>query len=268
MFRINFNLKEADKIIPWGSGKSPVLHWFGLTDGLLWINVNESVIYEYSDTAVAVYDGCSRYNEYQLARFLEDFSEIFINIRESVPLELYEAAERFFKITDGWKSMYIDKPDEIFDNFYDNKYCPITEWLDLRTINSGHLIGGPNIRFIRCGDMLKIIWDGRYMLENGDSLWKYPCGAYEMKYDDFASEANRFFTAFFEAMDRQVRFSCEKDWGTVQLDKKRLAEENIQRRLCFEQCLSYLEDDVQTSDWDSILSLFADMCNETGGVCR
>ena len=43
--KINFQLQELDKVMPWGTN----MHWFGLTDGLLWINVGEQTIYEYNE---------------------------------------------------------------------------------------------------------------------------------------------------------------------------------------------------------------------------
>lgn len=37
-FKINFQLQETDKIFPWGYDQD-YMSWFGLTDGLLWIDV-------------------------------------------------------------------------------------------------------------------------------------------------------------------------------------------------------------------------------------
>ena len=48
MFRINYILKKPNTIGPWGETEKH-LHWYGLTDGLLWINAGDSVIYEYAE---------------------------------------------------------------------------------------------------------------------------------------------------------------------------------------------------------------------------
>lgn len=37
-FKINFELKNTDDIVPWGENRNH-LHWFGLTDGTLYIQV-------------------------------------------------------------------------------------------------------------------------------------------------------------------------------------------------------------------------------------
>lgn len=54
--------------------------------------------------------------------------------------------------------MYIDQPDEVFDQFMETDYIGV-KWFDDRIMDSGHLIGGPLIGFFRSGDKLKIIWD-------------------------------------------------------------------------------------------------------------
>ena len=72
-FKINFQLQELDKVMPFGER----LHWFALTDGLLWIDAGTQTIYEYSEAAQAYFGSDIKYNDYQIARFLEDFFGIF-----------------------------------------------------------------------------------------------------------------------------------------------------------------------------------------------
>ena len=62
-FKFNFQLKELDKIQPFGDDADRSLHWFGLTDGFCWINAGTQNIYEYSEEADAFFDGCGRYND-------------------------------------------------------------------------------------------------------------------------------------------------------------------------------------------------------------
>ncbi|MDE5590379.1 MAG: hypothetical protein K2J60_14770, partial [Acetatifactor sp.] len=45
--KINFQLKELDKVKPFGEDADRSLHWFGLTDGFLWINAGTQTLYEY-----------------------------------------------------------------------------------------------------------------------------------------------------------------------------------------------------------------------------
>lgn len=259
-FKINFQLQEIDKIIPWGTNRD-YLSWFGLTDGLLWINAGNDVIYEYSQAA-REYWKCDdlKFNDYQLSRFLEDLSEIFYFIREPVPEFLYRNIGEFIELTNNWKEQHFDEPDDLFDKFYYDEYATLTEWFFNRILNSGHLIGGPLIGCFRYKDMIKIYWNSDYILDNGKSIWTSPNGIFELKYNDFVDEAERFFNSFFISMDEQVELSVLKDWGKVELDKDGLIKENNERKLVFKQKLSLLHCQTDTfTDWSSIESLFKKM---------
>ena len=95
---INFKLKEIHKIEPFGQEPELSLSWFGLTDGDLWLNFGDETIYEYSKEALKYFgDKPTPYNDYYIARFIEDFTEIFSQISESIPLELYNLTSNLKK---------------------------------------------------------------------------------------------------------------------------------------------------------------------------
>ncbi len=50
-FKINFKLQAPEKIKPFGKKPNYSLRWFGLTDGLLWIEVGAQTLYEYGEHA-------------------------------------------------------------------------------------------------------------------------------------------------------------------------------------------------------------------------
>ena len=265
-FKINFRLKELEEVLLWGEEPHQSIHWFGLTDGLLWIDVGEQTIYEYSEEAQRYFVERHPYNDYQLARFLEDFSNLFRYIGESVPSDLYDAITDFSfknKINQWW-DMYIDQPDEMFNQFMETDYIGV-KWFDDRIMDSGYLIGGPLIGFFRSGDKLKIIWDSTYKLENGCNMWKSPCGAIVISYKMFVGEVTRFFHAFYTAMDRQVENAVSKDWGNVSLDKGQLVNENIERKEGFDQMISFLSRTPFHTNWDSVKQAYIKMLSEVGG---
>lgn len=262
-FGINFKLREIGDIVPFGEDRD-YLSWFVLTDSDLWITVGDQTIYEYSDAACKFWNCDIRYNDYQLSRFLEDFSEIFGAVSESIPKEYYDIISEFPTLFDKWKEFHIDEDDDIFDEFYDEEYYPLTEWFFDRAFDSGHLVGGPYIGCFRCGDMLKIWWFSDYTLESGESIWTAPGGVFELPYSDFVSEVRRFFGEFFKKMDEQVQKALEKNWGRVKLDKERLVEEHGQRREGFYQKIALLDNDRKTTDWNKISALYEKMRKEIG----
>lgn len=238
-FRINFKLKtELDEIAPFGEKGRYSLSWFGLTDGLLWITAGDKTVYEYSDAARKAWGGDTRYNDYYLSRFLEDFSENFEYIAQPISKELYDGVEGFEELSQNLLENIPDDDPE-FDRLYD-EYLAKREWFSNRRFDSGHLKGGPIIGCFRCEDMLKFYWNSGYTLESGESIWTSPRGSFEMPYCDFVTEVKRFFAEFHKEMDEQVNRALERAWGEVRVDKEYLVKENAERKIGFEQRLAML----------------------------
>ena len=87
---INFKLRELDKISPWGQEPESYLHWFALTYGDLWLTFGNETIYEYTKEAIDYWENKpTPYNDYQLSRFIEDFTDLFDKIRETIPEDFY-----------------------------------------------------------------------------------------------------------------------------------------------------------------------------------
>ncbi len=261
-FKINFKLQELDKVMPFGEPPNLSLHWFGLTDGLLWIDVGTHTIYEYSQAAQRYFDNAPRYNDYQISRFVEDFFDTFRYVGESIPEVLYHNLEIFDNKMSAWKELYEDKDDDIFDEFYFNEYHELRDWYGNRSFDSAHLIGGPYIGCFRCGDKLKIIWESSHELDDGNSIWTSPKGCVELTYEEFINGVEEFFKAFLVEMDSQVDNAILKDWKSIGLDKEMLAWENGQRKEGFLQQLSLLRNTEEKTDWDKVAELYLKMENE------
>lgn len=268
-FKINFRLKELDEVLLWGEEPHQNIHWFGLTDGLLWIDAGKHTIYEYSEEDQKYFGEYHPYNDYQLSRFLEDFSNLFRYVGESVPSELYDAVKNFtFKDqADAWVETYFEQSNEAFDHFLETDYIGV-EWFNNRIMDSAHLIGGPYIGFFRCEDKMKIIWASDHKIDNGCYMWKSPSGAIEISYKMFVDEVIRFFHAFYSAMDRQVENAVNKDWGNVSLDKIRLVNENAERKESFNQMIGFLSKTPSNTDWDSARRAYKKMLSEMEGLVK
>lgn len=261
-FKINFKLKNINDIEPWGNS----LHWFALTDGTLYIQVGDEKIYEYSDSARDFFKCDIKYNDYYLARFITDFTEIFRFIREPIPEILYNNIDTFEEITDLWKDMYTDKPDDIFNEFYFGEYDTLTEWYYMqRTLDSSHLVSGQSIGFFRHGDKIKILWKSYddAILENGENIWTSPNGIYEMSWEDFTEEVKDFYWRFRRKMDAQTYRAYKYGIDGVEIDKKLLLKSNSDNITAFAQHLELLfSDDYEKTDFNRILALYEKMRRE------
>lgn len=267
-FKIHFELvRELDKVALWGSEEPHSIHWFGLTDGLLWITVGDQTLYEYSDEAREYFEEDIRYNDYQLAQFLQDFSEICGAISESLPEELYNLVDNldeFHNQLHKWYKPYNDTEEAFWTDFFENQWVKVCNVSDSRIVDASHLTGGLGIWFFRHKDKLKIIWDSHPHSGLEINPWTSPRGIVELPYDTFVKSVYEFFDAFFVAMDQQVENALARDWGKVELDKEQLAKEHPMRKETFYKDLAFLKNPSTQTNWDEVLFYYKKMKKDLG----
>ena len=258
----HFKLKDIDSVIPIGND----LNWFSLTDGELYLNVENYKLFEYTSQAMQYFDDkTSPYIDYYIARFLEDFTQLFMAIGESIPDHLYELTKNlhyFQENTSKWLSI-LDKDDDMPSNFYFEEYTSVCSWINNRQLNSSHLIGGPSVYFLRNRDKIRIAWETDQTLDNSIKLWTAKTDSLEMDYIEFVNHVKSFGMGFFKEMTQQVDKALYKDWGQINLDKQKLIQEQIDRELAFQRSISLLIEvkDCQTN-WDEIDDLIIQMNTE------
>jgi len=149
---INFELKHIDETQPAGTDADLRMSWFWLTDGDLWLNFADSILYEYSSDALEYFgDKKSAYNDYPIIRFIEDFTELFKIINESIPDDIYQLTgnlTQFLNNAQRWLDINDTDEDEDSD-FYFEEYDNLISWIYNRSFDSGHLIGGPHFSEIK-----------------------------------------------------------------------------------------------------------------------
>lgn len=263
---INFKLQEIEKIVPWGREQNASLHWFGLTDGDLWLTFGRETIYEYTKEAIEHWEGkTTPYNNYYLSRFIEDFTEIFDKVRETIPEELYDLTKDLEKFqSDARKWLDVNDSNEDDNNdFYLGKYDKLISWTYQRSFNSSHLIGGPYVSFYRRNDKVRIVWETESTLDNGIKIWTANNGSCEMEYVEFVNKIKEFGHAFFAEMTKQVNKAISMNWGSVNLDKERLQHEHQERKVDFFSKLLLLEQEPSTkTNWTDIELLCQQMQDE------
>lgn len=261
-FQIHFSLQALEKIEPFGANSGSHLSWFGLTDGVLWIEIGDRSIYTYSKQAQQYFDSKTAYNEYYISRFLEDFFAIFPMVAQSIPYELYKEIENFKRDTEDWLTHHESLPEQEFCRFYDEEYLPLTQWYWNRGFDSGHLVAGPWIGCFRHQDKVKILWEGDWIEQAGISVWEYPNATVELNYRDFVEGVELFFCQFFEAMTQQVTQAIEKEWLEISLDKAYLQQEHLQRKEMFGKQVAQLKTEQPTQDWCKIVEFYQKLQRE------
>lgn len=263
---INFELTHIDETQPAGTETDLRMSWFWLTDGDLWLNLADSTLYEYSKDALKYFgDKKTPYNDYPIVRFIEDFTELFNFINESIPDDIYNLTENLsLFLNDAQKWLDINEPDEDeHSDFYFEEYDNIISWTYNRSFDSGHLIGGPQFSFFRNKDKIRIVWETEFELENGIELWTAKDGSIEIPYADFILSIKEFGNLFFESMKEKVDLAVQKDWKDIQIDKKRLIEEHSERESEFWEQFKLLVINSQTgTNWEQIRELKSRMDKE------
>lgn len=259
-------MKEIDKILPLGIEPDLSLSWFALTDGDLWLKFGAATIYEYSKEAQSYLDNKpSQYNHYYLTRFVEDFSELFEAISETIPEEFYyltQDIKKFQVDIDKWFGQCGSECEEHNDLFV-QEYMNLISWTSARRLSSSHLIGGPELFFFRRKERLKIVWHTEYILDNGISLWEAKDGSCEMDYSDFVGKIKLFGQTFFEEMEKQIKLAIAKEWGSIKIDKEQLINEQKERKKEFIAALSLLEKEpTHITNWTETAQLFNRMKSE------
>ncbi|BAV05013.1 hypothetical protein SAMN05421788_11336 [Filimonas lacunae] len=266
MALINFKLKHPANIIPWGDAPDTSMDWFGLTDGEYWLDVNKATLYEYTREVLSgnhVNDSC--YVDYPIARLLEDWTSIFESIAEPVPDAFYTIAQsnnylyRFYEAAQNWFDNLSQDPSIDANAHYDS-YDKAIEWIYSRTLTAMHLTSGPGISFFRNRNNISIVWKADHLTENNIPVWTAQDGEVAMEYATFIHEIEDFGHRFFTAMDAQVQIAVEKNWGTTQVNKERLIQEQQERRAGFQQKLSILNGQpTKHTEWNVINSMITKM---------
>lgn len=265
MALINFKLRHPDNIFPWGDAPDTSMHWFGLTDGEYWLDLNKATLYEYTNEVLAGDVNASHYVDYQIIRLIEDWTSIFESIAEPIPDAFYAIARnndhlyKFYGAVQKWLDNLSEDPSIDIDTYYD-RYDKTIEWIYSRTLTAMHLTSGPGISFFRNRNNISIVWKADHQTENNIPVWTAQNGEIEMEYEVFISEIEDFGNRFFQAMNTQVQIAVEKDWGTTHINKERLIQEQQERKDEFQKKLAVLQSEpTKHTDWDLINSLITKM---------
>lgn len=269
MALINFTLKHPDNIIPWGDAPDTSMDWSGLTDGEYWLDVNKATLYEYTNEVLTGNNANdSHYVDYQIARFTEDWTGIFESIAEPVPDTFYSISRsndylyRFYAAAQNWFEHASKDPSADADALYDS-YDKAIEWIYSRTLTAEHLTAGPGISFFRNRNNISIVWQADHLTDNHIPVWTAQNGEVEMEYEMFINETEDFGNRFFHAMDAQVQIAIDKNWGTTQLNKERLIQEQLTRKAAFQQKLSILKgESAKHTAWDVVNAVITKMFSQ------
>jgi hypothetical protein len=228
----NFRLAPLDMIEPWGSIDSPTLHWFGLTDGVYWIEVGDQTLFEYTPQ-VREQSGIPRYCHYQVVRLHEDVLRIFPHAMEPVPAAFrrWIAADhdgQWPVFPDIW---YEHRPEPITDDEYWAVIESASAWIDERTLQANHLSPPASIRLWSDDRDVHIEWNNRDKLIDGAPAFTALAGRFSLPRADFEREVRSFHDRLMDEMTARIESIIDGalDPG-IGIGLAQLAREHAHRR--------------------------------------
>jgi Family of unknown function (DUF5984) len=265
----NFRLRPVDDIGPWhdGDGSNPHLHWFGLTDGVYWIDTGDAELFRYSDDVAAKWrhefandawltNNVLPYVDYQVVRLWEDVLDVLPGALESVPKEL----ARVLGPTGPWMSwvrhakavLDVALPDgEHWDPLEDALEDAASWWWRCR-LDCGYLVAGPNIWFWREGSEMHVQWDNRGRDIDGVPAWEATIGQTTMPLAAFLRELRDFDMRLIGEMAARVE-EIRAGWARpeVAIDVDTLGYEQRQRAKWMDRQMESLATQEPT-DWNAV----------------
>lgn len=257
---INHQLKKVEDITPWGNGKDGFyMHWFGLTDSYYWIKLSQTELLRYSDEFLKKHslDNKLPYVDYQFARIHDDFLSIFDKIVTPIPEQVFKHIETLDKFKEYLSALnfWLDESWDETDEQYDLIYLPTREWVYDRRLDSGYLIGAPDIYFFSCYDKVYIRWDCSYKDESGIKMWKETGGEYVLGYKEFIEEIRNSFEQFWYDMDERIEeISTKLPIPNIHIEIEKLIKNHNEQKRAYISCINYSLSNLNKPqiEWDKV----------------
>jgi hypothetical protein len=257
MSLFEFKLKDLRDVLPWGEGPDQYLHWFGLTDGIYFLNVGNDQLFRASELILRYWskqcnsiDLDQPYVDYQVVRLYEDLLDILPDVLDPVPAVVNtlietSSAQMNWRSGFGWY-FEADENDEL-----DDLYSQATEWWSFRKLSTLHLTQGPDIWFWRINDTIRIRWDNKQKDIDGIQPWTAISGQYDFTLAVFMQEVESFHSRLMNEMSNRIDVLLKDNpIPDINIDFHGLTKEHDERKTSLE---SALKRGPQKTDWDQVL---------------
>ena|SRR6266568_1937121 len=264
----NFQLRAFADIMPFNDHEEPFLHWFGLTDGWYWLQMNENdEFFRYSTDLLAHWEKnypedptLLPYADYYVVKLWEDILELLPLILEPLPpklahmLETVEQVSRWHECIKQWeKALGIeDKGEEEEDEEMWETYLQATMWWHERLLDTGYLTASPHLWFWNDGHSIHGFWDNSQLCIENIPAWDAQRGQSQLIYAQFLDEVASFHTRLFSAMEERIQ-EAKRSWTRpdVALDLDKLEQEQQVRSQWLAQALERAASRTAT-DWNAV----------------
>ncbi|MFI0803373.1 DUF5984 family protein [Amycolatopsis lurida] len=229
MIRFHFRLRPLAEVEPWGDHR---LHWFALTDGWYWIEVNGHKLFQHPSNADT---GQPVPVDYYVVRLWEDLLEVLPSVLEPVPADL---ADRMTSDLDAWCGADVEGAEAALD------------WYSSHFMYTSYLVASPSILWWRSvGGRDTITVDWRHTAEHGLDCTVPGQGRASVPTELFLRAVEEFDRELIAAVGRRITEieACGPD-PDIQLDLEQLRHEHQQRSGSLTAAIQH----IHATDWTAV----------------
>lgn len=258
MALFEFKLKPLQEVVPWGEKPDLNLHWFGLTDGIYYMNVGGEQLFRSSIEILNHWkkkhpdlDVNQPHVDYQVVRLYEDLLERLTDILQPIPTEL-QTYVISHQSQDDWEKelwkIYNSTEDEGIESLY---YLATEWWNRCRGLSTMHLNHGQNIWLWRTGDTVHIRWINESIEINGIQPWTAVKGDFKLNVDEFQKEVQIFHNRLIEEMGQRIEeLKTKNPIPHINIDIPSLEKEHEERKYSLEKALN---SEPCVYDWSEVV---------------
>lgn len=238
----HFQLRPLSDVEPWGYPDNLRLHWFGLTDGWYWLQMDESnEFFRYSADFMAhrYPEEPSRlpYADYYVVRLWEDVvHNLLPAILDPLPprfarlLETDEQLSRWQERIEQWEIAIgirdaeegedEDELEETEEEKAASKrnwetYLQATMWWHDRKLDVHPLTASPSIWFWKDGQDIHAFWDNSQQKIDNILTWDTQRGHIQLPAAQFLDEVGSFHTRLFAEMEERIQEAKKMPYRNV-----------------------------------------------------
>ena len=258
MALFEFKLKPLGEVLPWGEEPNLNLHWFGLTDGIYYMNVGEDQLFRSSKEILLHWkkewpdlDTNCEYVDYQVVRLYEDLLDILADVMQAIPAELQQYIDSQ-KSQELWgnelRDIFTSTEDEETEDLY---YLATEWWSSCRSLSTSHLSNGPNIWLWRTKNTIHIRWDNEHKQIDGIQPWTAVRGDFVLPIEKFEDEVRSFHNLLMAEMESRIaELKTKNPIPHINIDIPSLEKEQEERKLFLERALERVP---RVKNWDEVV---------------